>query len=154
MQSKPIIRHTAHRPPSSQTSASRSGTAALELVLLLPLLVTIISGTVDLGRVIQADMTLSNAVRVGAEYAAAHRYSSDTLAAWKTRTQEAVLTEASNLRGFNSNQLIVTATPTVESDVHTVVVVTASYPLSLKLFWVSSGYSVTLSHTVVMRSFR
>ena len=149
-----VRRRTTGATARRAGQARRAGTAAIELVLLLPLLITIISGTVDLGRIIQADMTFSNAVRVGAEYGAAHRWSSGTLPAWKTKIQDAVLMEASNLRGFDPQKLVVTVTPVVLSDEETVVTVTATYALSLKLFWVGSGFSVTLNHSVAMRNFR
>lgn len=142
------------RVPRVRETARRGGTAALELVLVLPLLVTIFGGAVDLGRIIEGDLKLSNAVRVGADYAAVHRYSPDQANDWTSRVQAAVLQEAANLRRFDPGQLTVEVSAVTESQFHTIVTVTASYPLPMSLFWFRSGTQVTLRHTVSMRQFR
>jgi Flp pilus assembly protein TadG len=132
----------------------RSGTAAIELVLVLPILITIIGGAVDLGRIIEGDLKLSNAVRVGADYAGAHRYSEDQAAEWKDRVRDAVLLEAANLRHFDVGLLNVDIRPVVESDTHTTVTVSATYPMSMNLFWIGPGEHVTLRHSVSTRQIR
>jgi Flp pilus assembly protein TadG len=123
-------------------------------VLVLPILVTVISGAVDLGRIIEGNLKLSNAVRVGADYAAAHRSSPDHASDWKARVQDSVLMEASNLRHFDSARLAVEVTTLEVSELHTIVTVSASYSLPLTLFWVSSDTRVPLQHSVSTRQIR
>ncbi len=48
------------------------GQSLVELALLLPVLILIFAGVLDLGRAFQAYMTVANAAREGARYAAFH----------------------------------------------------------------------------------
>jgi Flp pilus assembly protein TadG len=53
-----------------------AGQSAVELALLLPLLLLIVFGVLDLGRAFQVAITIANAARVGARYAM--QYPTDT----------------------------------------------------------------------------
>jgi Flp pilus assembly protein TadG len=58
------------RPPSSGRRARDRGTAAVEFALVLPLLLLIVFGMIDLGRALNAQITLTEAAREGARLAA------------------------------------------------------------------------------------
>jgi Flp pilus assembly protein TadG len=47
---------------------ARKGAAAVELVILFPVIVLLLIGIVDYGRVLYTSLTVSNAARAGAEY--------------------------------------------------------------------------------------
>jgi len=53
------------RPPSSGRRARDRGTAAVEFALVLPLLLLIVFGIIDLGRALNAQITLTEAAREG-----------------------------------------------------------------------------------------
>ncbi|HUB38783.1 MAG TPA: TadE family type IV pilus minor pilin [Streptosporangiaceae bacterium] len=54
------------RPPSSGRKVRDRGTAAVEFALVLPLLLLIVFGIIDLGRALNAQITLTEAAREGA----------------------------------------------------------------------------------------
>ena len=72
---------------------TRCGAAAVELAVVLPVLLLLALGCVDLGRAAALNIALSNAARVGAEYGATHRFTSYTLAS------VAIASEARGRRG-------------------------------------------------------
>ncbi len=57
--------------PSAHPGESR-GQSIVELALMLPLLMVIVAGTLDLGRVYYSYITVINSAREGARYGAAH----------------------------------------------------------------------------------
>lgn len=59
------------RRQSRPDGAAASGQALVELALVLPILVTLLLGTVDVGRIIFAYIALEEAVQEGASYAGA-----------------------------------------------------------------------------------
>ena len=79
------------------TRYCRRATAATELVMILPLLMVIVFGGMDLARAVRFYMVISNAARVGAEYGATHRFTSHTYSAWKSRIQDAVTEELAEI---------------------------------------------------------
>jgi Flp pilus assembly protein TadG len=134
---------------------ARSGAAAVEFALVLPLLVLLVFGCVDLGRSIGAYVIVSNTARVGAEYGATHGYTAFSYAAWQNQviaaaTQEMQGTGAS----FNSNQLTVTvtATPTTGSLYQTTVVATYTFNMLTSVPGLPAQFAVT--HSVTMDRFR
>jgi len=146
-----------NRAPWQRTEIERGrrkATAAIELVLVLPILITVIGGVADLGRIIKGDMTLSNAVRIGGDYAMSHRFSVDEGNEWKLRVRDAVLLESANLNRFDPTLLTVVVTTNVESDVHTLVTIEATYPVGWTLFWVTPGSRINLHHSVTVRQIR
>jgi hypothetical protein len=59
-------------PTHGATSRSRRGQSLVEFALVLPLLLVLVLGAVDFGRVFFGWVALQNAARVGANYAATH----------------------------------------------------------------------------------
>lgn len=86
MKRKPTLTH-GHVP------RQRLGASAVELAIILPVLMTIVLGTVDIGRAFTTRCALANAVRVGAETGATHRLIPLTADAWEDRIRTAVLEE-------------------------------------------------------------
>jgi len=56
----------------SKHSKPKRGQSAVEFAIILPLLMLILFGVLDLGRVFFAAITIANAARAGARYAAQH----------------------------------------------------------------------------------
>src|SRR4051812_17530134 len=52
-----------------RTASDSGGQSVLELALLLPVLMLILVGAIDLGRLVQAEVVVNNAARIGAQYA-------------------------------------------------------------------------------------
>lgn len=55
-----------------KTSHPQSGQSMLELALLLPLLMVLLMGVIDMGRYMYTDILIANAARAGAAYGATH----------------------------------------------------------------------------------
>jgi len=66
---------------------SQSGSAAVELALVLPILLLLIIGVVDYGRAFYTSITVANAARAGAEYGAQGPATSVDTAGMKTFAQ-------------------------------------------------------------------
>ncbi|MBX3444922.1 MAG: pilus assembly protein [Planctomyces sp.] len=143
----------SHRrePPSRQR---RRATSATELVLVLPLLVIIASGTMDLGRSVHAGMIVANAARSGAECGATHRFAPLTMAVWEARIRTAVIAELSNLRDFDENLLQLDIDFVELGDDHDLVRVTVSHPVTMQTFLPGADGAVAITRTVSMRQVR
>ena len=61
---------TIHRPARGKVRADDGGTAAVELAIVLPLLLLLIFGMIDFGRVMQQQIVMTEAVREGARVGA------------------------------------------------------------------------------------
>ena len=66
---------------------SRRGGAAVELVVLSPLIVLLLIGVIDYGRVFYTSVTVSNAARAGAEYGQQDPSTTADTVMWKTIAQ-------------------------------------------------------------------
>ena len=97
---------TFHKPPLRR-SDRQSGQEAVEFAILLPVLILIVFGVLDLGRAFHAAIVITNAARVGARYAM--EYPSDT-AGIKAATQS----EAEG-SGIDLTDLIVPTDPVIST---------------------------------------
>lgn len=132
----------------------RRGAAALEAAIVLPILGLIAVGCIDLGRLIHAQNALTNAVRIGAEFGATHRVSSDDRARWEQRIRDAVAEEAANVAGFAPDALEVQI-DVIENDPDDVrVTVAAVSPIRLVMPWPGFPTSLSLRHAVTMRQYQ
>jgi Flp pilus assembly protein TadG len=144
--SRSLIRHRRGR---------RAGAAAVEFALILPLLVLLVFGCVDLGRSIGAYIIVSNAARVGAEYGATHGYTPFSYTTWQNQVIAAATQEMQGTgSSFNSNQLTVTvtATPTTGNLYRATVQANYTFALLTSIPGLPGQFSVT--HTVTMDRFR
>jgi Flp pilus assembly protein TadG len=147
MRMSPIVVRVRH--------ARRSGAAATEFAIVLPLLVLLVFGCVDLGRSIGAYIITSNAARVGAEYGATHGYTAFSYSTWQNQVIAAATQEMQGTgQSFNSNLMTVTvsATPTTGNLYRTTVV--ASYRFSMLTTLPGLPTQFVVSHSVTMDRFR
>jgi len=137
------------------TFTNRDGTAATEFAIVLPLLILLVFGCVDMGRSIGAYIIVSNAARVGAEYGATHGYSALTYASWQNQIIAAATQEMQGTgTSFNPNQLTVTvtATPTTGNLYRTTVTATYAFAMFTSVPGLSNQFTIT--HSVTMDRFR
>ena len=134
--------------------SDRCGTAATELALVLPLLLTLILGCVDFGRIAYTYCAVSNASRTGAEYGATHNFTTYTRATWQSRLQQAVTAEMSAVPGFNASQLQVNVSTTSDSYSLFRVTVEVEYPFTTIVPWPGTFQSVLLWSSTTMREIR
>lgn len=60
-----------------QSRAGERGAAAIEFALILPILVVLVFGVIEFGRVFNAQISITNAAREGARYMAIHNSAAD-----------------------------------------------------------------------------
>lgn len=116
---------SAKRRPGRRAAAR--GTAALEMVLVLPFVVFCALATTDFGRVMHAYLVVSNAARCGAETGSMHKLSSRTRPVWESQVQQAIDEEMSGLHNFVSDNLSTSFDTTIDSDGLTRVNVQVNY---------------------------
>jgi Flp pilus assembly protein TadG len=105
---------------------SDRGQAFVEFALILPVLLLIVLGIIQFGRLYNNNETITNATRAGARVAAVSRTASDPVGA----TIQAVKNSAPNL---DLSQVTVTVTPAPPWQPGSSVTVTATYPYSIDL---------------------
>jgi Flp pilus assembly protein TadG len=135
--------------------ANRPGAAAVEFAIILPLLVLLVFGCVDMGRSIGAYIIVSNAARVGAEYGATHGYSALTYTAWQNQVISNATQEMQGTGGsFDPNRLTiaVTATPTTGNLYRATVVASYRFDMLTTVPGLPTQFAVT--HSVTMDRFR
>jgi Flp pilus assembly protein TadG len=129
----------------------RRGAAALELALVLPVLLLIIFGCVDFGRVVYVAIALNSATGAGTAYAATHRF---TRPSWETQIRETVLQELQTIPDFEAHNLTVTVETIVNQDDSVQVAVQASYPFHTVVNWPALPSTVMLEQRIEARQFR
>lgn len=147
--------------PSTGACRHRRGASAVELAVILPLLMTIVLGTVDFGRFAYNYIAVANAARAGASYAIMNNYSASSLAAWRTAVKEAARDEMKLQTGYSASNLTV-SDPVVTKDPPPSnlrrVRVTASYTFTTLVNWnwplLSIPNSISMTRQVEMRMIR
>ncbi len=137
-----------HVPPR------RRGLAAAEFALVLPVFVVLVLGCVDFGRAVHAQVALTNAARVGAEFGATHRVTPSSRADWESRLNEIVAEEAASIPDFDAARLVIDVTTADEPDGDLRVAVALDYPFRTLVAWPGLPRRVTLEHDVAMRQYR
>ncbi|MGB0034295.1 MAG: TadE/TadG family type IV pilus assembly protein, partial [Candidatus Acidiferrales bacterium] len=92
--------------PCRPTTKPEAGSAVLELAFLLPLLMLMLVGTIDLGRLAYMSIEVSNAARAGVQYGQQSSDTSSDLAGMQT----AATNDAPDLVGAANGNLTATAT--------------------------------------------
>jgi hypothetical protein len=110
----------------------------------LPVLITLVLGAADLGRLAEYDNIVSNAARVGAEYGATHRRTPLNADTWEQRLIAAVQEEAAHLPHFDGDLLQVTVDVTEHPERAPTIMVTVSYPFDAVVDWpgLPAGFDV------------
>jgi Flp pilus assembly protein TadG len=132
------------RPSSSPPRTHRSGAAAVELAVVLPLLALFFFIAVDYSRIFYAYATVSTCARNGAFYASDSAYADDSP---YQSVEEAALADASNL----SPTPTVTSATGTDADGHDYVEVTVTYSFNTVTNYVGIGKTIQVVRTVRMR---
>lgn len=132
----------------------RRAATALELVCILPVLLGIVLGAVDLGRFAQYENILGNAAREGSHYGATHRRTPLTAAAWESGLRTAVLEEASHLSEFDAALLEIEIENFNQADGTRRVEVEASYPFETVVNWPGLPSRIDLRRRVAFQEYR
>lgn len=149
--------HSAHRSARHQALAAvdkRPGAAAIEFVIVLPILVTVVLGMSDFGRLYYSAISITNAARAGAAYGCMNPYDTASHSAWQSSVQQAVIDELSASPVFDTSKVAVTVNSVTEADGLKRVSVQVTYPFKTIINWTFIPSSVDLSQTVVMRGIR
>ena len=135
--------------PDLAGPACRRGAVALEFAVVLPMMILVLVGILELGRVGAMGVRLAQAARVGAEYGALHPPDEFTQADWarqcELRTREVLL----NQPGIDSNSLQVTCTYTKASPLSRSQV-QVRHPFPLFVGWDSYAGNLFLQRTAVL----
>lgn len=132
----------------------RRGATAVEAAIVLPLISLLLLMCADLGRVIHAQIAVTNAVRAGAEYGASHRFTTDTRQAWEDRIISTMRDEIVSIQNANTNQLVAEISTTQAGPDELRIQVTGTYPFRMIISWVGFPSCLQLSHTVTMRQYQ
>jgi Flp pilus assembly protein TadG len=132
----------------------RSGASAVELACILPVVIALALGTVDLGRVAHYENVLSNAARVGADYGATHRLYTFNRTQWESRIIGRVQEEAAHLPQFDSLRLVVVVETFTQADGTMRVEVEAAYPFAMIVDWPGLPHDIDLRHRVAEQEYR
>ena len=108
----------------------------------------------DIGRVIHAQIVVTNAVRAGAEYGALHRFSSDTRSEWEDRIRGTMLQEIASIQNATPDQLVSNVVTTQVTADELCVEVSGTYPFRLIVGWPGFPQVLQLTHTVTMRQYQ
>jgi Flp pilus assembly protein TadG len=119
------------RRPTSGAANPRSGVAACELALILPLFVTLFVFAVDFGRVFYCEYIVINAARCGALYGSTN----PTAAQDTAGIQQKVQAEAKDL---DPKLLQITSTTGTDSAGNTCIDVTVNYPFQMITTYLTS----------------
>ena len=135
-------------------SKQRSGIAATEFAVALPILMLLALACADFGRVMHHYQIVSNAARTGAEAGAMHKVTSFTRTAWEADVRAAVLEELANLPDFNEASLDYELTTTVDANDLTTVQLEIVYPFQSAVAWPLLPQIVELRAFAKIRQFR
>lgn len=138
-------------PPSRR---SRRGGTAVEMAIVLPALLTIAFGCLDYGRTLRGKIALSNAARVGAEYGATHRFTTDTRPAWETAIRTAAQDEAASIPGYTPAGLNVSIQTTTDAGGAIRVRVSATMSFRTLIRWPGIPTTIALRHEVAKRQYQ
>ncbi|MGE3317208.1 MAG: TadE/TadG family type IV pilus assembly protein [Planctomycetaceae bacterium] len=131
-----------------RTTVSRSGAAAVETALALPVLLLLAFGCVDFGRAASAHLIVCNAARTGTDYGATRGVTTYTRDSWEAAIRTTVIEEMLNIATFDESKLFVTIA-TDEGDYGLdYVSVTVAYNFETLAGWPGLPSNIALEHTV------
>ena len=139
---------------NAASAQRRSGAAATEFAVALPILMLLALACADFGRVMHHYQIVSNAARTGAEAGAMHTVTSFTRTAWEADVREAVLEELANLPDFNEASLDYELTTTVDANDLTTVQLEIVYPFESAVAWPLLPQNIELRTLSKIRQFR
>jgi Flp pilus assembly protein TadG len=129
------------------------GQELVEFAIILPVLFLIIFGTIDLGRLFFAGVSITNVAREGARYAGLHR-DKITLTSGACSAPPSLVTQAACLEAQNSglNLAAVTVTPSCPDgcDPYDKIVITVTYDFDLLMGALFGADGIELTRTAEM----
>lgn len=132
----------------------RTGTTALELVCVLPVLIAIVLGAADLGRFAHYDNVVSNAARLGAEYGATHRRTTLNAATWEDRIVAAVHEELAHMPDFDVDSLDLNVDVIEPLNAPLQIEVEVTYPFEMIVDWPGLPGEFDIRATVAYEEYR
>lgn len=132
----------------------RTGTTALELVCVLPVLIAIVLGAADLGRFAHYDNIVSNAARLGAEYGATHRRTTLNADDWEDRVVSVAHEELAHLPEFDVDVLELNVEVTDVANDPLQVEVEVTYPFEMIVDWPGLPAEFDIRATVAYEEYR
>lgn len=133
---------------------NRRGTAALEFMVLLPLLISLCLVAVDLGRFGYLYLALSQATRAGGDYAATHNFNANTQASWETQVEDAIAAEMSNVANFQASDLNIQIQTSQDSDGLHHCEIEATYPFAPVVGWPGFANGIVLRRQLTTRQYQ
>lgn len=141
-------------PSPNLSAADRRGASAVEMAVVLPVLLLLGFACVDFGRALSTYFTVSNAARVGADYAATHRVTSFTRNSWSDQIRSDVEAEMAGVQAFDAGKLTVTSDYLAGADGQVQATVTSRYVLTPLVAWPGLPSEYPLERKVVVRQYR
>ncbi len=142
--------------PVTRRPGRRRAVAVTEFALTLPLLLLLLLGCTDFGRIAYTHIAVTNGARAGAGWGSVNPYTTSTATTWATQVRQAVVDEMSAMSGFDSSKLSVTASSSTTGEPTGMwrVQVDVSYPFQTWINWPGISHDNTLRRTVIMRGTR
>jgi len=147
-------RHRNSIASPTRRRAARRGTAATEFALVLPVLIVIALGCVDLGRGIHDQIALSNAVREGAMYGATRSVTPYSQSTWEQEIRDRVTDELANMRDFRASDLTVDINAEMIDEEDVRLTITATYLFETIVDWPGLPHQISLRHEMSARRYR
>src|SRR5947209_6465125 len=130
-------------------NSRRRAAVAAELVLVLPVLMLLTLGAIDLGRFVYAYIAVTNAAFAGASYGSVNPPTAATQNEWIAAVQQAVYDDLSD---FDQSKVSApTVTLTSVSNVPNRVSVDVRYQFTTSFTWPGIPSTLTLERVVVLR---
>jgi Flp pilus assembly protein TadG len=122
------------------------------LALILPVLILIILGCIDLGRFAYSYIAITNGARAGAGFGSVNTYTAATYPKWQARVKQAALDEMTDL----DSSLLDVPDPRAVNDSTTLwrAEVTVRYTFKTLISWPGIPSTVPMERTVAMRNVR
>ena len=140
---------------SASIASRRLGLAATEFALVLPLLVMIAFGALDLGRATLMSMALASAVRNGADAGATRGFTDRTRPQWELIVERTVRDSlASHLRADEMDDVDIDVIVDTSSSELPWVTVEATYPVDTTLPWPGWGPTIAVHQESTIRRYR
>jgi Flp pilus assembly protein TadG len=128
----------------------RTGAAALELALILPVLLLLTLGAVDYGRFSYSWIAVANASRAAAGFASVQPVSPTSQGAWQAGIRQAAQAELEGLPGFDPSQMTVTAELLQDDGGRQRAFVTVGYPFRTLFPWGGIPATLMLQQSTAM----
>lgn len=120
------------------------GVVTIEAAFVFPVLLIVLMGVADVGRMGYTSMAVSNACRIAADYAAANRDSELFLPQWNEQIKKVMFQELEQIPGYSAEQVtfLLQSEGALETGRKHVITVTYDYETLLR--WPGSGGVVVI----------